>query len=70
MVKKESPPKILVTRKIPETGLNLLRATCEVDLYEYNNPIPRELFLKKVKNLDETFGVILTNTHEKKNING
>jgi len=52
MDKAVSLPKILVTRKIPETGLKLLRLSCEVDLYEDDNPIPRELLIKKVKHLD------------------
>jgi lactate dehydrogenase-like 2-hydroxyacid dehydrogenase len=42
-------PKVLVTREIPDDGLQLLDEDCEVDLWSEDTPMPREELLKRVK---------------------
>jgi D-3-phosphoglycerate dehydrogenase len=42
-------PKVLVTREIPDDGLQLLDEDCEVDLWTQDEPMPREELLKRVK---------------------
>ena len=43
-----SKPKVLVTRLLPEKPLDLLREHCAVDLYDKHDPMPRELLMEKV----------------------
>ncbi len=40
--------KVLVTQRIPEPGLELLGAECEMDLFEGDSPISREELLERV----------------------
>jgi glyoxylate reductase len=44
--------KVFISRKIPETGLDVLRQKCEVEIYPGDQAIPRRLLLEKVKNVD------------------
>ena len=41
-------PKVLATRRIPARGVELLQATCEVDLWDSDEVIPREDLLQRV----------------------
>jgi len=43
--------KVLVTRKIPEDGLNLLRQNYEVEVWEDDLPIPHEILKEKIKDV-------------------
>ncbi len=43
-----SKPRVLVTRKIPETGLQRMAETCDLDLWDKPLPIPREVLLTRV----------------------
>src|SRR5436190_1763 len=45
-------PKVLVTRLLPEKPLDLLREHCTVDLYDKHDPMPRELLMDKVAQVD------------------
>jgi lactate dehydrogenase-like 2-hydroxyacid dehydrogenase len=51
-MKPSSTPIVLVTRKIPETGLQLLQKTCDMDLFQEDRSIPREILLQKIKKID------------------
>ncbi|MBI4376936.1 MAG: D-glycerate dehydrogenase [Elusimicrobia bacterium] len=42
-------PRILITRRIPEEALALLRPGFEIDHYDKPTPIPRKLLLAKIK---------------------
>ncbi len=44
--------KVLVTRKIPEIGLDLLRKVCDVEVYDGEKSIPRKILLEKIKEVD------------------
>lgn len=45
-------PKVFVTRKIPEKGLELLKNTAEVRVWEGEEPVPRQVLLNEVKDVD------------------
>lgn len=42
------PPRVFVTRRVPELGLALLRAECELTLWEGETAIPRDVLLRQV----------------------
>jgi len=45
-------PRVLVTRTIPDAGLNPVREACEVDLWDEELPPPREELLRRVNGVD------------------
>lgn len=45
-------PRVLVTRLIPEAGLDPVREACEVDLWEDELPPPRDELLRRVAGVD------------------
>lgn len=45
-------PRVFVTRHIPESGLDLLRESCEVDVWEGQLPPPRDEILWRVRDVD------------------
>ncbi len=42
-------PKVLVTRKIPDRGINILKGQCDVEICQQDGPISRKELLKKLK---------------------
>lgn len=52
-------PKILITRRIPEEALSLLRPHFELDHYNKDTAIPRKLLLQRIKDKEGAL-VILT----------
>jgi glyoxylate reductase len=47
-----SQPRVLVTRRIPDVGLDRVREACEVDLWEDDLPPPRDELLRRVAGKD------------------
>jgi lactate dehydrogenase-like 2-hydroxyacid dehydrogenase len=47
-----SRPRVLVTRVIPDEGLDPVREACEVDLWEDELPPPRDELLRRVAGVD------------------
>jgi len=45
-------PRVLVTRVIPEDGLDRVRAACDVDLWQDELPPPRDELLRRVAGID------------------
>lgn len=45
-------PSVFVTRRIPEPGLSLLQAQCEVTVFQEDRPIGREELLRAVRGRD------------------
>lgn len=41
-------PLVLITRRIPDAGIDLLQDRCRVSVYEGSNPIPRDALMKGV----------------------
>ncbi|MDI3543351.1 MAG: glyoxylate reductase [Candidatus Atribacteria bacterium] len=48
----DKKPRVLVTRRIPEEGLNILEEICQVEVSDYDGVLPREIILEKVKGVD------------------
>lgn len=44
--------EVLITRRIPEAGLELIRAACAVRLWEEDRPIPKDRLLALAKGVD------------------
>ena len=42
-------PRVLVTRRIPEAGLQVVQACADVEVWQGEGPIPRDVFCEKVK---------------------
>lgn len=52
-------PKVFVTRKIPESGIKLLKeAGFEVEVSDYDGVLPRERLLQKVKGADAILSLL------------
>ena len=45
-------PKVFVGRRIPEEGLDAVRAACDMDLWEDELPPPRDELLRRVAGVD------------------
>lgn len=48
-------PKVFVTRRVPQDGINLLRQKCEVTQWDRDEAIPRHELLNGVKGVDGLF---------------
>src|SRR3990167_2415807 len=51
-------PKVFVTRKIPEDGLKLLQGQVDLEVWEEDRAIPREVLLEKVKGVDAILSLL------------
>lgn len=49
---EKTKPQVLVTRIIPENGLDMLREAAQVEVWPGELPPPREVLLEKVKGID------------------
>lgn len=47
-----SKPRVYVTRMIPDEGLDLIRNSCDAEVWPENYPLPRETLLEKVRGVD------------------
>ncbi|CAB50351.1 glyoxylate reductase [Pyrococcus abyssi] len=47
-----SKPRVFITREIPEVGIEMLEKEFEVEVWEDEREIPREILLEKVKDVD------------------
>ncbi|AMM53392.1 glyoxylate reductase [Pyrococcus kukulkanii] len=45
-------PKVFITREIPENGIRLLEKEFEVEIWEEESEIPRDVLLERVKDVD------------------
>lgn len=45
-------PQVLVTRRLPQPGLDLLPGQCDVDLWDSDLPIPRHVLLQQIADKD------------------
>ena len=51
----ESRPKVYVTRRVPQKGVELLAAECDVTQWDHDDPVPREELLHNVQGKDALF---------------
>jgi len=47
-----SKARVLVTRRIPEAGLQVVQDCADVDIWQGGGPIPRDVFIKKISAVD------------------
>ncbi len=45
-------PRVYVTREVPEQGVALLRQDCQVEIWEGELPVPRDVLMEKVADID------------------
>jgi len=45
-------PRVYVTRLVPEAGIDLLREACEIEVWEGELPVPREVLMGKVGEIE------------------
>ena len=45
-------PKVYVTRRIPESGIRLLQQSCDVEIWDSDDVVPRDVFLNAVADKD------------------
>lgn len=45
-------PRVYVTRQVPEQGVALLRQDCRVEIWEGALPVPRDVLMEKVADID------------------
>ncbi|MFN8474824.1 MAG: D-glycerate dehydrogenase [Anaerolineae bacterium] len=53
-----SKPKVLVTRLVPEAGLNIVRENCDADVWESDMPIPRDELLRRVRDIEGLYALL------------
>jgi glyoxylate reductase len=56
-----SKPRVLVTRQIPEAALKAVQDCAEVEVWNGEGPIPREIFLQKISSVEGLY-CLLTDT--------
>ena len=45
-------PSVYVTRQVPQAGIDMLRDVCEVAVWEGELPVPREILMEEVSDID------------------
>jgi glyoxylate reductase len=45
-------PTVYVTRQVPEAGIAMVKSECEVEIWEGELPVPRDVLLDKVRDID------------------
>ena len=56
-----SKPRVLLTRQIPESAFSVVRECADIDVWQENVPIPRDVFLEKVRDIEGLY-CLLTDT--------
>jgi glyoxylate reductase len=51
-------PKVYVTRRVPEAGLAMLREPCEVEVWQGELPVPHDLLLEKVGDVNGLYSLL------------
>lgn len=53
-----SKPKVYVTRRVPNSGLELLQRKCDVIIWDSDEEVPRATLLENVAGVDGIFCLI------------
>ncbi len=56
-----SRPKVYVTRRVPQKGVELLSAKCEISQWNHDDPVPQAELLKQVRGMDALFCLLTDN---------
>ena len=54
----QKPPKIYVTRRLPEEALAPLRTCGDLHVWESDTPVPRETLLQEITNTNALLGMV------------
>ena len=49
---EDMQPKVYITRRIPESGIKLLQESCDVEIWDSDDVVPRDVFLKAISDKD------------------
>jgi len=49
---------VYVTRQVPEAGIAMLRNECEIEIWEGELPVPRDILLEKVRDADGLYSLL------------
>jgi lactate dehydrogenase-like 2-hydroxyacid dehydrogenase len=53
-----SKPKVYVTRRVPNSGLELLQKKCDVKIWDSDDEVPRDTLLESVAGVNGIFCLI------------
>ncbi len=59
-----STPRVLVTRRIPEAGLQAVQDCADVEVWEGEGPIPREVLLQKISSIEGLYCLLTERVDE------
>lgn len=51
-------PRVFVTRRVPQEGIEILRETCDVDVWDSDDVVPRTTLLERIKGVNGVFCTI------------
>lgn len=57
-------PKVYVTRLVPQDGIDRLQQECEVEVWEEARPVPRDVLLKKVNDVEGLYCLLTDQVDE------
>ncbi|HHF09412.1 MAG TPA: D-glycerate dehydrogenase [Candidatus Atribacteria bacterium] len=60
----QAKPRVFVTRRIPEEGINVVMQFCETEVSDFDGVLPRDILLERVKDKDGIL-CLLTDTIDK-----
>lgn len=60
----QAKPRVFVTRRIPEEGINMVTQFCETEVSDFDGVLPRDMLLERVKGKDGIL-CLLTDTIDK-----
>ncbi|MGD2166327.1 MAG: D-glycerate dehydrogenase [Anaerolineae bacterium] len=57
-------PRVYVTRAVPEEGFDVLQKECEVEVWAEERPVPRQVLLKKVSDIEGLYCLLTERVDE------
>jgi lactate dehydrogenase-like 2-hydroxyacid dehydrogenase len=57
-LKEMAKPKVFVTRRVPQEGIDILKETCDVDVWDSDDVVPRETLFERVQGVNGLFCTI------------
>jgi glyoxylate reductase len=57
-------PKVYVTRKVPEEGMIMLQDECEIEVWQGELPVPRDVLLEKVSDIEGLYSLLTDRVDE------
>lgn len=53
-----SKPKVLMTRIVPDRAIQMLREQCDLEVWEEDRPIPRDMLLTKIREVEGVYTLL------------